>query len=138
MNEKDMFEVFGDFDPTQYADEAKERWPDMYAESQARTSRYSKEQWQEATAEMDGLSRRFAALLESGAAPTAAEAKDVAEAHRLHIDRWYYSCSHETHTGLADMYVADQRFTEYWENHATGLARYVHDAIWANATDRVG
>ena len=37
MNEKDMFEVFGDFDPTEYADEARERWPDVYAASQART-----------------------------------------------------------------------------------------------------
>jgi DNA-binding transcriptional MerR regulator len=138
MNEKDMFEVFGDFDPTEHADEARERWPDTYAESQTRTSRYSKEQWQEAIAEMDSLSRRFAALLDGGASATSAEAKDVAEEHRQHIDRWYYSCSHETHTGLADMYVADQRFTDYWESYAAGLAGYVHDAIWANATDRVG
>ena len=138
MNEKDMFEVFGDFDPAEYADEAKERWPDKYAESTRRTSSYSKDQWKQATAEMDELSQRFAAFLESGGAPTSHDAKQLAEEHRLHIDRWYYSCSHETHTGLADMYVADRRFTEYWENYATGLARFVHDAIWANATDRVG
>ncbi len=37
------------------------------------------------------------------------------------------------HAGLAELYVADQRFTDYWERYAPGLARYVHDAIKANA-----
>lgn len=32
------------------------------------------------------------------------------------------------------MYVADPRFTAYYEAIAPGLARYVHDAIVANAT----
>lgn len=138
MNEKDMFEVFGDFEPTEYAEEAKERWPDTYAETAARTSRYSKDQWTEATSEMEELSRRFAALLATAVPPSSGEAKRLAEAHRLHIDRWYYTCGYEMHTGLADMYLADQRFTDYWETHAEGLARFVHDAIWANATDRLG
>ncbi len=138
MNEKDMFEVFGGFDPTEYADEAKERWPDTYAESAARTSGYSKDQWQEATSEMDDISKRFATLLESGSDATSAEAKQLAEEHRLHIDRWYYACGYDTHTGLGDMYIADQRFSDYWEKYAAGLAKFVHAAIWANATDRVG
>jgi len=51
----------------------------------------------------------------------------------LSIDRWYYPCSKNTHSALADMYLADPRFREYWEERAEGLARYVHDAIWANA-----
>lgn len=138
MNERDMFEVFGDFDPAEYADEAKERWPDAYAESAKRTSSYSKDKWKQATAEMDVLSQRFIALLEAGLLPTSDEAKKLAEEHRLHIDRWYYSCGPEIHTGLADMYVADQRFADYWEKRSAGLARFVYDAIWANATDQVG
>lgn len=138
MNEKDMFEVFGDFDPAEYADEAKERWPDAHAESTARTSGYSKDQWKEATAEMDAISKRFASLHATGAEATSDEAKALAEEHRLHISRWYYECSPQTHVGLADMYVADPRFTAYWEKYAEGLAQFVHDAIWANSTDKVG
>jgi DNA-binding transcriptional MerR regulator len=137
MNEKDMFEVFGDFDPTEHAAEAKQRWPDKYAESTARTSGYSKDQWKDAMSEMDTISKRFAAVAASGADATSEEAKALAEEHRRHIDRWYYECSAEAHIGLADMYVADQRFTEYWEKYREGLAGYVHDAIWANATDKV-
>ena len=57
---------------------------------------------------------------------------DLAEEHRLHIDRWFYPCSHEMHMSLGQMYVDDSRFTEYWDGHATGLAVYVSDAIGAN------
>ena len=138
MSKEDMFEVFGDFDPAEHAEEAKQRWPDKYAESTARTSGYSKDQWKEATTEMDDISKRFAAVAATGAAATSEEATALAEEHRLHIDRWYYECSPETHIGLADMYVADQRFNDYWEKYREGLAGYIHDAIWANATDKVG
>ena len=37
------------------------------------------------------------------------------------------------HTGLAEMYVADPRFTATYEKIAPGLAQYLHDAIQANA-----
>ena len=39
-------------------------------------------------------------------------------------------------TGLADMYLADERFTAYYENIAPGLAAYLHEAIHANAISR--
>ena len=44
LTPEERFEVFGALDPEQYADEAEERWgdTDAYAESQRRTSRYSK------------------------------------------------------------------------------------------------
>ena len=37
------------------------------------------------------------------------------------------------HCGLAEMYVADPRFTARYEALAPGLAQYVHDAVLANA-----
>jgi hypothetical protein len=37
------------------------------------------------------------------------------------------------HRGLADMYLADERFTANYDNVEPGLAQYVHDAIHANA-----
>ena len=37
------------------------------------------------------------------------------------------------HRGLAEMYVADERFAATFDTVAPGLARYVHDAIIANA-----
>ncbi|HET7822013.1 MAG TPA: TipAS antibiotic-recognition domain-containing protein, partial [Ornithinibacter sp.] len=73
------------------------------------------------------------AALRSGAPATSVEAMDAAEAHRAHIERWFYDLDHEFHRGLADMYLADPRFTKTYEDQARGLAQYVHDAIHANA-----
>ncbi len=61
------------------------------------------------------------------------EAMDAAEAHRAHIARWFYDLDHTFHRGLADMYLADPRFTKTYEDLAPGLAAYVHAAIHANA-----
>jgi hypothetical protein len=75
----------------------------------------------------------FVAALQSGAAPTSTPAMDAAEAHRAHIERWFYDLDHGFHRGLADMYVADPRFTKTYEDLAPGLAQFVHDAVHANA-----
>ena len=58
---------------------------------------------------------------------------DAAEQHRLHIHDRFYDLDHAFHRGLADMYVADPRFTKTYEDLAPGLAAYVRDAIHANA-----
>jgi hypothetical protein len=56
-----------------------------------------------------------------------------AEAHRANISRWFYTCDYAIHRGLADMYVADPRFTANYDKRAAGLAVFVRDAIHANA-----
>ncbi len=38
----------------------------------------------------------------------------------------------EMHIGLAEMYLADERFTRYYENAEPGLARYLRDVIVAS------
>ncbi len=63
---------------------------------------------------------------------------DVAEDHRQHISRNFYDCTYEIHRGLADMYLADPRFTATYEKIAPGLAQYIHDAIKANAARNGG
>ena len=63
---------------------------------------------------------------------------DGAEAHRRQIDDAFYACSYEMHVGLAEMYIADPRFTATYENIAPGLAQYLHDAIKANAARNHG
>jgi hypothetical protein len=75
-----------------------------------------------------------AALLRTGAAPHDVEAMDVAERHRLSIDRWFYSCSHATHAQLADLYEADERFARNIDAYATGLTPFWSAAIRANAS----
>ncbi|GAB2761187.1 hypothetical protein GCM10027273_44390 [Nocardioides pakistanensis] len=37
------------------------------------------------------------------------------------------------HAGIAELYVADPRYTQTYEALAPGLAQYVRDAVVANA-----
>ena len=135
MTSEEMFDVFGDFDPREYEAEAKERWgdTDAHAESQRRTSSYSRDQWAEIMAEGDDIARALAGLLRNGVEADAVAAMDAAERHRRHIDRWFYPCPPEMHDGLGEMYTADPRFTEYWDKYEPGLAAFVSNAITANA-----
>ncbi len=135
MDRSEMFEVFGDFDPAVHEPEAEARWgqSDAYRESSRRVASYSKDDWKRIRAEGDAIERDFAELLATGVEPADQRAMDVAERHRLLIDRWYYSCSHEMHAGLGAMYVDDPRFADRYERRRPGLAVFVRDAIRANA-----
>jgi DNA-binding transcriptional MerR regulator len=131
----ERFEVFGDTDPTQYADEVEERWgnTDAYRQSHRRTSSYTKSDWLAIKAEAAVIEQAFIEAMTRGHAADSEPAMRVAERHRQHITARFYDCSHTMHQALAEMYISDPRFTATYENAAEGLAQYVHDAITANA-----
>ncbi|MFB7737374.1 MerR family transcriptional regulator [Streptomyces sp. NPDC056112] len=135
LTPEERFEVFGDHDPEQYADEVRQRWGDTeaYRQSRRRTASYTKEDWKRLTEEQDAIHRRMAALLDAGTPAGSEAAMDVAEEHRRFISGSYYDCGHEMHTCLAQMYVADPRFTATYEKIRPGLAAYLREAILANA-----
>ena len=138
LTPEERFEVFGGFDPDEHAQEAQERWgdTDAYKESNRRTSRYTKDDWKRIKDESDEWGRRLAAAMDAGLPADSPEARELAEEHRSHISRWFYECSYDIHTGLADMYIADPRFTATYENIKPGMTQYLHDAVHANAVDR--
>ena len=140
LNREEMIEVFGDFDPTQHEGEARERWgeTEAYAESSKRTARYSKDDWKRMGEESGAINQRLADLFATGAEPESDEGMDAAEQHRLHIDRWFYPCSHEMHAGLGEMYVVDPQFTKFWDDLQPGLAPFVRDAFLANGLRAAG
>ncbi len=131
---EDLKEMFGDGYGEEYAAEAQARWgeTDAWKQSKQRTSRYTKADWESVKAEQLAVGQAFVAALQSGAPPTSEVAMDAAELHRRSIHR-FYDCSYAMQRGLADMYIADPRFTKTYEDMAPGLAAYVRDAIHANA-----
>ncbi len=124
-----------DNDQAQYAGEVQERWGDTeaYKESSRRTKNYAKDDLAKIKAESDGIEAGLAAVMAEGEPAEGDRAMELAEAARLHIDRWFYPCSTAMHSGLADMYTADERFKAHYEDRAEGLAGFVAQAIKANA-----
>ncbi|MGV9709609.1 MerR family transcriptional regulator [Gordonia sp. NPDC003424] len=135
LTAEEQAEIFGrDWLGDEYAAEAEERWgeTDAWKQSQERTARFGKDDWRQVKADTDALESRFADALGAGIAPGTPEADALAEAHRAGINR-FYDCSHEMQVNLAEMYLADPRFTRHYDDRVEGLAQYVHDVIVANA-----
>ncbi|HEY2272047.1 MAG TPA: MerR family transcriptional regulator [Jatrophihabitantaceae bacterium] len=136
LTPEEQFEVFGtDKVGGEWAREAEDRWgdTDAYRESQRRAAEYTKDDWARLKEESDAGLRNFADAMRAGLPPTSEPAMALAEAHRLFLTTWFYDCGYDMHRGLAEMYLADDRFRATFDAVAPGLAEYVHDAIIANA-----
>jgi len=133
MQPDDVKSMFEGFDHAQYEAEAKEKWGDgeAWKESARRTKGYGKAEWEQIRRDWDAIYARLAELMREGAAPDDPRCKGMVEAHRAHIDRWFYPCSPEMHAAVAEMYVSDPRFTANFEKVAPGFAQFLRDAIVA-------
>lgn len=140
ITKEEQREIFGDSFSDEYAAEAEQRWgdTDAWAQSRERTKHYTKEQWQQVKTETDEINDAYAALLSAGEPATGEQAVAVAERARQHITRWFYDCPPQMHASIAQMYVDDPRFSATYEEHTEGLARFVRDAVQANAHRQEG
>lgn len=65
--------------------------------------------------------------------PAGAIGKEIAELHREWLSMYWPKYSKEAHAGLAEMYIHDERFTDYYDQHKKGAAQFLRDAIVAYA-----
>lgn len=128
-------ELFKDFRNEEFAREAEERWgnTDAWKQSKRRVATYTPDDWKVFAAEAKAINDGLLAHMQAGDPPTADAVTALAEASRLHIDKWFYDCPVEMHVGLADLYVTDERFRRNYDVQAPGFADYVAAAIRANA-----
>ena len=135
-----MEELFEGFNPSQYEEEARHRWggSDAFADAQKRTRGYSPDDWKAIKVEQAAIYADAFSALKAGKSPTDADVMDIAERHRQSIDRWFYSCSHQMHRGLASMYESDDRFKQGIDRYGEGLTAFLAEAIRANASRRQG
>jgi DNA-binding transcriptional MerR regulator len=114
----------------EYAEEAEQRWSetDEWKQSRQRVSRMSKQDWIDVKTEGDALLAALAQAKRDAVTPGSEAADALAVRHRESIDR-FYDCSDEMQRCLAEMYLADERFTRYYDDAEPGLAQFVHDVI---------
>jgi DNA-binding transcriptional MerR regulator len=115
-----------------YAAEAQERWGETEAwkQSEQRVSQFSKQDWIAIKTEGDALLDALAKAKRNGVRPGSVEGNELAARHRASIER-FYDCDDEMHRTLVAMYLADERFTRYYDDVEPGLAQYVHDIVVA-------
>jgi MerR family transcriptional regulator, thiopeptide resistance regulator len=131
LTAEEQVEIFGTTAfGEEYAAEAEERWgdTDAWKQSQQRVSKFSKQDWIEVKAEGDALLAALAQAKRDGVEPGSAKANELAARHRASIER-FYDCGDETHRCLVEMYLADERFTRYYDDAEPGLAQFLHDIV---------
>ena len=131
MDEAEMFEGFAD-DP--YAEEAQQRWPEQYAESQRRLKRLSKQEQRELFERGGAITAAIGAQFTDGAAADSPQVQVLIAAHHDWVAA-FWTPNREAYIGLGRMYVDDPRFAANYEKVAPGLAVFMRDAIavWAHA-----
>jgi DNA-binding transcriptional MerR regulator len=128
MDEAEMFEAFGDFDPGEYREEVRERFDArLVNESERRTGSYSKDDWLAIRREQEAIRDGLAALMGRDPADPEVQAL-VARQWRL-IDERFYPVTPEIFAGLGQMYVQDPRFAGNHEKVRGGLAAFMRDAM---------
>jgi DNA-binding transcriptional MerR regulator len=131
-------EVFDGFDHTRYEDEVTQRWGrDAYEKG---------DRWWRSLSDADKAAFQqqqvdiAAAFGAARAAGRAADSDDVQDLARRQVE-WLSITQKPTRgyvLGLAEMYVADPRFTANYDRHGTGTAVLVRDALTVYAHRHLG
>lgn len=111
-----------------YKEEVEKKYDsDLVKESNRRTNSYSKEKWEVIQGESSDIFNELAALMDKEVSND--RVQELVKAYHNHIDTYFYPCSLEIYRGLGEMYVADERFTEFYDKVKVGLAAFIKEAI---------
>ncbi|PYE15600.1 DNA-binding transcriptional MerR regulator [Williamsia limnetica] len=120
--------LFEGFDPTEYDEEARQRWPEQWQESKQRTAAMTPADVERLQQEQTAAMIRMAELMGAGTdiGDPAVQA-EIDAAYRTICTMWTPDAT--AFKCLGDMYVDDPRFTATYDKIATGLAEYYRDAM---------
>ena len=121
-----------------YADEAREKWggTEAYKESEERTKNYDEGKWQKVNDEQGIILSEFAAFAAEGVKPDSSEAMVLAAKWQKYISDNFYKCTNEILAGLAEMYIADERFKANLDKAGDGTAEFMSASIKAYVESR--
>ena len=130
---KDNFKAFGYEEvkkhQEKYKEETEKRYgkSDAYRESQGKTSKYSKNDWENIMQEAGAIYEELYKLMDKD--PSDEKVQELIQKWRNHITTNFYNCTIEIFRGLALMYVGDERFTKNIDKYGEGLAKFMSDAM---------
>ncbi|NLN49144.1 MAG: MerR family transcriptional regulator [Clostridiales bacterium] len=133
MTDKEKFEGFKqnmlDENEKEYGKEIREKYgEDAVEASNKMVQNMTKEQydkWQELSV---SISETLKEAIDTGE-PAGELAQKVADMHRQWLGYTWKNYSKEAHAGLAQMYVYDERFKDYYDKLKPGAAEFLRDAI---------
>ncbi|GAA0181506.1 MerR family transcriptional regulator [Clostridium sediminicola] len=112
-----------------YKEEVEERWggTEAYKESERKTSKYGKEEWEEISKDSERIYKGFIDNMDKEV--SSPEVQNYVKEWKNHITKYFYNCTKEILAGLGQMYIADERFTKNIDKYGEGLAEFMSKAI---------
>lgn len=111
----------------QYSEEAKEKFGrELVSDSEDRVASWSPAYKQAIFEEGEEITAALAKLMKTDYGDEQVQA--LIAKHHGHICR-FYDCTFKQYRGLGEMYVADPRFTAYYDKYAVSLAQFMKNAI---------
>lgn len=133
MSDIEKFEGFKqkqiDENEKKYGKEIREKYGDEAVnKSNNKLKNMTKEEYDKITALGNEVIETLDAAFKAGD-PAGELAQKAADLHRQWLSFYWDSYSKEAHAGIAQMYVNDERFTEYYDKKQPGTAEFLKEAI---------
>lgn len=111
--------------------EVQERWgdEDAYETARSRARRRTKDETVQLNQQQVELIRPLLESFQAARPVSDRFVQDAVRANHQFIHVHFYPCSLEMFRELGKMYVADERFTAFYDRYAEGLAVYYNEAI---------
>ena len=138
MSDKEKFETLKERaikeNEAQYGTEIREKYGDFSVdESNQKLKGMSREEWERFQAlEKEILEKLSACVLDKNKYDSE-EAGALVTLHKNWLSMTWPKYSVEAHKGVAAMYVADERFRQYYDREVQGCAKFLKQAVeyWA-------
>lgn len=133
MSDKEKFEGFKkkmiEDNEKQYGKEIREKYGEETVEkSNAKLMNMTREEHEAVAKLAEEINSTLDQAMETGD-PAGELAQKAAGLHKQWITYYWSEYSKEAHAGLAEMYVADERFKAYYDKIRPGAAEFLRDAI---------
>ncbi|MCM3698900.1 MerR family transcriptional regulator [Paenibacillus macerans] len=133
MNDKEKFAGFKqnmiEENEQKYGKEIREKYgEETVNKSNEKLMNMTPEQYEEVTRLANDVQSTLAEAFRTGD-PAGELAQKAADLHKRWLTFYWSEYSKETHAGLAQMYVDDERFKAYYDKDQPGMAEFLRDAI---------
>ncbi|WP_312652672.1 MerR family transcriptional regulator [Proteiniclasticum sp.] len=133
MKDKDKFQGLKEknlkVNEEKYGKEIREKYGEVVVEeSNRKYQNQSQETYEKAERLGAEIIEKLYVAMETGD-PSSEAAQEVAKLHKEWISIYWPVYDKEAHRGLAEMYVADERFKVYYDKDKEGAAEFLRDSI---------
>ena len=134
MSDEQKFEAFKQraiaHNEKVYGAETRAKYGDREVdEANAAVMNLSRKQYQEWTNLGRGIQERLEAAVQAGLSPESEAGKELCALHRQWLTITGNQYDPARHRGIVELYVADERFTAYYDKQVLGCARFLRDAV---------